>query len=631
MGNFALKQLWFSSLERQWHTEGKNKSNNERKSSPPTNNAKTKQTASSSKSEWTLRKKIVYFGGFIGLLSMLVMLKQGEEQYGWSGLDRDNAEDNISFYEILEIESSATQKQIKQSYRSLSLKYHPDRNPNCGKKCDLMTSKINRAYETLGNAQKRSIYDTTRGSMTSIPSASVELTYDNFDDYVTASRGLFLIQVYAEQYKECKSFATIWEDAIERFSGYVSFGRVHAVNHVSVVRRLGASIRDYPTVLAYVDGRYYSTYPAIRQPKKFFDLIHADYPTRHLWRGDETKLSSIYQKWQASDPKLPLIMVATKRMNPSLLVSWMAQRYADVLKFVHLNPKPGSKTNAKNTKMSTGRIRFLSNALTKQFGVKKFSDHPKLITVMPTGDTKVIDEKIDKHNLKSFIRSFVQQMVVPFTPWSYTTVCGEHDIYCMLFMVGCDGESKKKKGYRVRDFVKLSKKALPQIRDIEEQYAPKWIQFGTINVLEHPLLRPLCAKGNDTELIIVYEAQTMMKIVDKRAISFDDQLLFEYVEKVFNHETDEESMDAPRIIPPPPPRASMMDEIVEFVDELDWKDPDLQLNAVIIAGLIAFVAMCKGMGAKGAVMTIFAMSIFGGMLPTFLAMITGKTTQPRGR
>ena len=133
--------------------------------------------------------------------------------------------------------------------------------------------------------------------------------------------------------------------------------------------------------MAYVDGRYYQTYPAVRNPKKFFDFIHEDYPTHHLWKGDETKLNNIYHKWQASDPKLPLLMVATKKINPSLLVSWMAKQYDGVIKFVHLYPKPGSKTNAKQTKQSTGRIRFLSNKLNEVFGVKKFTDHPKLITV----------------------------------------------------------------------------------------------------------------------------------------------------------------------------------------------------------------------------------------------------------
>eukprot|EP01084_Bolivina_argentea_P040830 75371_1 len=594
----------------------------------PTKKEPQSADKTASTSTWTLRQKLLYIGCAIAFIAMFIMLKQGEEQYGWSGIDRPSSEDDISFYEVLEIDSSVSQQQIKKAYRTLSLKYHPDRNPNCGKKCDIMTSKINQAYETLGDEKKRQIYDSTQGSISSIPSNAIELTYDNFDDYVTNSRGLFIIQVYAEQYAPCKSFSTTWEDAIERFSSYIQFGRVHAVNHISVVRRLGASVRDYPTVLSYVDGRYFQTYSAVRNPNKFFDLIHEDYPTRHLWKGDETKLNNIYHKWQASDPKLPLIMIASKKINPSLLVSWIAQQYEGIVKFVHLYPKPGSKTNAQVSKQSTGRIRFLSKGLTEVFGVKKFNDHPKLITISVTGEAEVINEKIDKNNLKSFVRKYVQNMIPRLFPWSYTTVCGEHDIYCMLYLIGCDGTEKKR---GLRNFMKLVKKTLPHVQDIEENYYPKWVQFGYVNVLEDKLLKPLCGNSNDSELILVYDAETMMKKVIKKVKEFDDELFFEYIERILNHEAEDESMDAPRIIPPSPPRKGVIDDMVEYIEELDWRDKDVQLNIIIISCLVGFVLVCKNCGLKGAVMTLFAMSIMGGILPTLLALVSpGSMGGPTG-
>lgn len=326
-------------------------------------------------------------------------------------------------------------------------------------------------------------------------------------------------------------------------------------------------------------------------------------------------------------------MVATKKINPSLLVSWMAKQYDGVIKFVHLYPKPASKTRAKQTKQSTGRIRFLSNGLNQVFGVKKFKDHPKLITISPTGDAQVINEKIDKHNLKSFTRKYVQQMIPQFHAWSYTTVCGEHDIYCMIYIMGCDGNVKKRKG--LRSFLKLARKTLPHIKDIEENYSPKWVQFGYVDVVEDELLRPLCHGVNETELILVSEAQTMMKIVSKPITAFDDQLLFEYIESIFNHENDDETIDAPRIIPPPPPKKTIVDDMIEYIEDLDWRDKDLQLNVIIIACLIGFIAVCKNCGLKGAVMTLFAMSIFGGMLPTMLALMGGggggSGPPPQGR
>lgn len=41
----------------------------------------------------------------------------------------------IDYYEILGLEKNATEQQIKNSYRKLALKFHPDRNPGDQKGC----------------------------------------------------------------------------------------------------------------------------------------------------------------------------------------------------------------------------------------------------------------------------------------------------------------------------------------------------------------------------------------------------------------------------------------------------------------------------------------------------------------
>ena len=154
--------------------------------------------------------------------------------------------------------------------------------------------------------------------------------------------------------------------------------------------------------------------------------------------------------------------------------------------------------------------------------------------------------------------------------------------------------------------------------------------------MEDPLLQPLCASGNKTEMIITSEGQTMMRVVSKSLRHFDDQQLFEYFEAVLNHESEDPIMDAPRIVPPPPPRPSVMDDMVEFVENLDWNDKDLQLNVTIICGLIGAVLMCmKGnCTPQKIVLTIFALSIFGGALPFILGMmggLPGMGAGPAGR
>lgn len=61
-------------------------------------------------------------------------------------------------YEILGINKSATQEEIKKAYRKLSLELHPDRNNGSDESTEKF-KKISNAYETLGDEEKRKMYD----------------------------------------------------------------------------------------------------------------------------------------------------------------------------------------------------------------------------------------------------------------------------------------------------------------------------------------------------------------------------------------------------------------------------------------------------------------------------------------
>ena len=63
------------------------------------------------------------------------------------------------YYKILEVPRTATQEEIKKSYRKLAMKYHPDRNKG-DKTAESKFKGINEAYAVLSNEEKRKQYDT---------------------------------------------------------------------------------------------------------------------------------------------------------------------------------------------------------------------------------------------------------------------------------------------------------------------------------------------------------------------------------------------------------------------------------------------------------------------------------------
>ena len=64
----------------------------------------------------------------------------------------------VDYYKILEIDKTATPKDIKTAYRKLARKYHPDLNPN-DKDAKKNFQQINEANEVLSDPEKRKKYD----------------------------------------------------------------------------------------------------------------------------------------------------------------------------------------------------------------------------------------------------------------------------------------------------------------------------------------------------------------------------------------------------------------------------------------------------------------------------------------
>jgi DnaJ-class molecular chaperone len=62
------------------------------------------------------------------------------------------------YYQTLGLSKSASSKEVKQAFRKLARKFHPDVNPG-DKAAENRFKEINEAYEVLGDAEKRRKYD----------------------------------------------------------------------------------------------------------------------------------------------------------------------------------------------------------------------------------------------------------------------------------------------------------------------------------------------------------------------------------------------------------------------------------------------------------------------------------------
>ncbi|CAL9238196.1 unnamed protein product [Arabidopsis halleri] len=66
----------------------------------------------------------------------------------------------VDYYNVLNVNPTATEDDLKKSYRRLAMKWHPDKNPTSNKKeAEAKFKQISEAYDVLSDPNKRQIYD----------------------------------------------------------------------------------------------------------------------------------------------------------------------------------------------------------------------------------------------------------------------------------------------------------------------------------------------------------------------------------------------------------------------------------------------------------------------------------------
>ena len=121
------------------------------------------------------------------------------------------------YYELLQVAENADQQQIKESYRKLAFKYHPDRNQD--PESSTKMKSVNEAYAVLSNPDKRREYDTMRSRYGSNAYSHFKNSYSQEDIF----RGSDINHVFEEMARNFgfRSFDDIFKEVYGK--GSMSF------------------------------------------------------------------------------------------------------------------------------------------------------------------------------------------------------------------------------------------------------------------------------------------------------------------------------------------------------------------------------------------------------------------------
>ncbi|OEH75135.1 putative DnaJ domain-containing protein [Cyclospora cayetanensis] len=316
---------------------------------------------------WDVRSRLttwlMYFFVAASILGIFV-LRALEEYYSMDG--DVSGEQRLQHLASLGLEDGALEADIKRAYRTLSIRWHPDRNPNCGTNCQQRFHEVATAYEFLMRQQRREktgeegvdmrsegaeFFDGSEGL------TGVKVTSQGIADFSSLgphevflptadTKNVWSIMIHQDTDDWSKSVYEIWQESYRALGKYVKFGVIiiRGRSGKDVLKRLPINVKIFPAILLLTAGMHPEQYPNIMRPSvESLNRFIADaFPSS----VDIVESAHALRSWLASPPsssqplaaqyKAVLIPSAGSASKPSLLVKHAAFVNKQLMSFCFL-------------------------------------------------------------------------------------------------------------------------------------------------------------------------------------------------------------------------------------------------------------------------------------------------------
>ncbi|XP_013386220.1 dnaJ homolog subfamily C member 16, partial [Lingula anatina] len=303
----------------------------------------------------------IFFQNFLVFLHLCII---------FSYLCNVTAEEDL--YDVLGVAKNARNSEIKRAYKKLARQWHPDKNledPEAHEKF----MKINEAYETLSDADKRAKYD--RFGHTSAQEQSGRYHHNGFpfNDFFQGgafnfqfdfggqgggsfsqkyrltlrayeSRAMpeshskpFLIYGYGDFCFNCMRLEPLWEKAVQDLETLgLGIGTVHMAMDGNLARKL--RISDVPVIMGLVSGRLRTFHTSSYSLQSIREFIRRLFPQGLITMVTDKNYKDFLNSWKDNRVR---VLFFSEREVPSLRVLASAFAFKDRAAFGYVHMSGG--------------------------------------------------------------------------------------------------------------------------------------------------------------------------------------------------------------------------------------------------------------------------------------------------